>query len=45
LHARRIIMVRLLLCLSISYNRELYTNGWTDRDAVWDMDSGGRKEV
>jgi len=45
LHARRIIVVRLLLCLSISHNRELCINGWTDRDAVWDMDSGGRKEV
>jgi len=24
--------------------RELCKNGWTDRDAVWDMDPGGPKE-
>jgi len=26
------------------HNRELCENGWTDRDAVWVVDSGGPKE-
>ena len=27
--------------VSVRHNHELYWNGWTDRDAVWNVDSGG----
>jgi len=31
------------VCLSVGDNRELCRNGWTDRGAVWDVDSSGTK--
>jgi len=30
--------------VSVSHNREAYKNGWTNRGAVWGMDSGEPKE-
>ena len=33
-----------VVCLSVCRDRETYKNSWTDRYAVWDMDSGGRKK-
>ena len=33
----------LSVCLSVGHNGELCYNGWTDWDAVWDIDSGGPK--
>ena len=29
----------LSVCVSAEHNREPYKSGWTDRDAVWDVDS------
>jgi len=29
---------------SVCHDREPRKNGWTDRDAVWDVDSGGPRE-
>ena len=29
---------------SVGHDHELCNNGWTDRDAVWDENSGGPKE-
>jgi len=31
--------------LSVCHDREPCKNGWTDQDAVWDVDSGGFKEA
>jgi len=28
-----------------TFFRELCKNGWTERDAVWSMDSGGPREA
>jgi len=33
------------VCRSVRHDREPCRIGWTDRDAVWDMDSGGPKET
>jgi len=33
-----------LVCLSICHSSETCKNGWTDRDAVWVVDSGGPKK-
>jgi len=33
-----------VFCLSVCHDHELYKNGLTDRDAVWDIDLGGPKE-
>jgi len=30
---------------SVCNDREPYKNGWTDQGAVWDVDSGGLKEL
>jgi len=32
------------VCLSVCHDRESCKNWWTDRDAVWVVDSGGPKE-
>ena len=34
----------LCFCLSVGFNHELCQSGWTDRDAVWSVDSSGSKE-
>ena len=33
------------VCRSVCHDREPCKNGWTDRDAIWDVDSGGPKEL
>ena len=33
-----------VVCLSVCHDREPCKNGWTDRDAVWVVDSGGPNE-
>jgi len=33
------------VCLSVDHERELGKNGWTDRDAVWDVNSGRPNEL
>ena len=33
------------VCRSVCHDREPCKIGWTDRDAVWDVDSGGHKEA
>jgi len=30
-----------MVCVSVDYNHQPYRNSWTDRGAVWDMDSHG----
>jgi len=35
----------LSVCLSVCHSREPCKNGWTERYAVWDVDSGGLKEA
>jgi len=32
------------VCRSVCHNRELWKHGWTDRDAVWVVDSDGPKK-
>ena len=29
-----------VVCVSVSFDRELCKNSWTNRDAIWDVDSG-----
>jgi len=38
-------VVCLSVGLSVWYSRESCENGWTDRDAVWDIHSSGPKEL
>jgi len=42
---KRDLSVGLSACWSACHNRELCKNGWTDRDVVWYVDSGGSKEA
>jgi len=42
---KRDLSVDLSACWSTCHNRELCKNGWTDRDVVWYVDSGGSKEA
>ena len=37
--------VCLSVCLSVCHDRESCKNGWTDRDTVWIVDSGGPNEL
>jgi len=41
---RRSSVVCLSVCLSVCHDREPCKSGQTDRNAVWDVDSGGPKE-
>ena len=38
------LLLQLQRALSAGHNSQLYKNGWTNRDAVWVVDSGGPKE-
>jgi len=38
------LLVCQLVCLLVRHTSEPCKNGWTDRDAIWFMDSGGPKE-
>jgi len=42
---RQLSVVCLSVCLSVCHDREACKNGWTDQDAVWDVDSDGPKEA
>ena len=33
------------VCRSVCHSTESCKNGWTDRDAIWDVNSGGPKEA
>jgi len=37
-------IIGLFLCVSGGHNHERCWNGWTDRDAIWSLDSNGPKE-